>query len=125
MIKAIKEARLHTSLGEPNQGMKKRWWTLSIKPWWERTESISPALVPFAGRIAHAGMINSLAQVILKIASPGVPDFYQGTELWDLNWWIRITAGPWTMNAGRVYWRSSSPSASPSQSPSFRAAKLP
>jgi (1->4)-alpha-D-glucan 1-alpha-D-glucosylmutase len=30
-------------------------------------------------------MINSLAQVALKIASPGVPDFYQGSELWDLN----------------------------------------
>lgn len=31
------------------------------------------------------GAVNSLAQLILKIASPGVPDFYQGTELWDLS----------------------------------------
>ena len=31
------------------------------------------------------GAVNSLAQVVLKIASPGVPDFYQGTELWDLS----------------------------------------
>ena len=31
------------------------------------------------------GAINSLAQLVLKIASPGVPDFYQGTELWDLS----------------------------------------
>jgi (1->4)-alpha-D-glucan 1-alpha-D-glucosylmutase len=30
------------------------------------------------------GAVNSLAQVVLKIASPGVPDFYQGSELWDL-----------------------------------------
>ena len=30
-------------------------------------------------------MINSLAQLVLKLASPGVPDFYQGTELWDLS----------------------------------------
>ena len=30
-------------------------------------------------------MVNSLAQVTLKIGSPGVPDFYQGTELWDLS----------------------------------------
>jgi (1->4)-alpha-D-glucan 1-alpha-D-glucosylmutase len=30
-------------------------------------------------------MINSLAQVVLKLGSPGVPDFYQGTELWDLS----------------------------------------
>ncbi len=31
------------------------------------------------------GAVNSLAQVVLKIASPGVPDFYQGSELWDLS----------------------------------------
>jgi (1->4)-alpha-D-glucan 1-alpha-D-glucosylmutase len=30
-------------------------------------------------------MVNSLAQLALKLASPGVPDFYQGTELWDLS----------------------------------------
>ena len=30
-------------------------------------------------------MVNSLAQLVLKLASPGVPDFYQGTELWDLS----------------------------------------
>jgi (1->4)-alpha-D-glucan 1-alpha-D-glucosylmutase len=30
------------------------------------------------------GAVNSLAQVVLKVASPGVPDFYQGTELWEL-----------------------------------------
>jgi (1->4)-alpha-D-glucan 1-alpha-D-glucosylmutase len=30
-------------------------------------------------------MLNSLAQLVLKLASPGVPDFYQGSELWDLS----------------------------------------
>ncbi len=39
----------------------------------------------FAGRVARAGMLNSLSQTLIKIASPGVPDFYQGTELWDLS----------------------------------------
>jgi len=32
-----------------------------------------------------AGMLNSLSQTLLKVCSPGVPDFYQGTELWDGN----------------------------------------
>ncbi len=41
-------------------------------------EEILPALRLF-------GAVNSLAQVVLKVASPGVPDFYQGTELWDLS----------------------------------------
>lgn len=40
---------------------------------------------PKAQRLAHLGMVNSLTQVVLKITSPGVPDFYQGCELWDLS----------------------------------------
>ena len=44
-----------------------------------------PAFLPFQQRVARVGLVNSLAQVVLKIASPGVPDFYQGTELWDLH----------------------------------------
>src|SRR5690606_21420271 len=39
----------------------------------------------FLRKIQFYGMINSLSQVMLKVTSPGVPDFYQGTELWDLN----------------------------------------
>jgi (1->4)-alpha-D-glucan 1-alpha-D-glucosylmutase len=39
----------------------------------------------FQRKIAFYGALNSLAQVVLKATSPGVPDFYQGTELWDLN----------------------------------------
>jgi (1->4)-alpha-D-glucan 1-alpha-D-glucosylmutase len=41
--------------------------------------------LPFHERIAHAGMWNSLAQVVLKITAPGIPDFYQGSELWDFS----------------------------------------
>ncbi len=44
----------------------------------ETLEELMPALRLF-------GAVNSLAQVVLKIASPGVPDFYQGTEMWDLS----------------------------------------
>lgn len=40
---------------------------------------------PFAATVAHFGRINSLAQTALKITSPGVPDFYQGTELCSLS----------------------------------------
>lgn len=39
----------------------------------------------FAQRLATAGVINSLAQTTLKLTSPGVPDLYQGCELWDLS----------------------------------------
>jgi (1->4)-alpha-D-glucan 1-alpha-D-glucosylmutase len=38
-----------------------------------------------AGRVALLGALNSLSQLTLKITMPGVPDFYQGTEFWDLS----------------------------------------
>src|SRR4030095_58093 len=39
----------------------------------------------FQLRVAYFGALNSLAQTLVKITAPGVPDFYQGTELWDLS----------------------------------------
>src|SRR5690606_16526099 len=39
----------------------------------------------FTRRVAFFGRINSLAQLLLKLTSPGVPDIYQGTELWTLD----------------------------------------
>ena len=43
------------------------------------------AVGKFASRVAAVGMINSLAQTTLKLTTPGVPDIYQGADLWDLN----------------------------------------
>jgi (1->4)-alpha-D-glucan 1-alpha-D-glucosylmutase len=43
------------------------------------------AFRPFQQRVAETGIYNSLAQLVLKTTAPGVPDFYQGTELWDLS----------------------------------------
>ena len=42
-------------------------------------------LEAFVAKIAPAGRINSLAQTLLKCTSPGVPDLYQGGELWDFS----------------------------------------
>src|SRR5207302_5606337 len=39
----------------------------------------------FQRRVSHFGLLNSLAQTLLKIALPGVPDTYQGTEVWDFS----------------------------------------
>ena len=39
----------------------------------------------FQKKIAFYGILNSLSQTLVKMTSPGIPDFYQGTELWDLN----------------------------------------
>ena len=83
MIKAVKEAKRHTSWLTPNQGYEAAVMTfveavLTDPRFFE-------AFLPFQARVAVSGMINSLAQVTLKAGSPGTPDFYQGTELWDLS----------------------------------------
>jgi (1->4)-alpha-D-glucan 1-alpha-D-glucosylmutase len=41
--------------------------------------------LPFQRRVARMGLWNSLSQTLLKLTSPGVPDIYQGNELWDLS----------------------------------------
>ncbi len=83
MIKAAKEAKLHTSWLTPNES-----YEASVTSFIEAVLTdprFLESFLPFQARIAAAGMVNSLAQVTLKVGSPGVPDFYQGTELWDLN----------------------------------------
>src|SRR5207249_3725275 len=42
-----------------------------------------PAFLPVAREIARLGAINSLAQTAIKLTAPGVPDIYQGSEIWD------------------------------------------
>jgi (1->4)-alpha-D-glucan 1-alpha-D-glucosylmutase len=43
------------------------------------------SFLPFQRKIAFYGLFNGLSQTLLKIAAPGIPDFYQGDELWDLS----------------------------------------
>lgn len=51
----------------------------------EHSRSFVGDFAAFARRAALAGALNSLSQLALKLALPGVPDFHQGTELWDLS----------------------------------------
>ena len=41
--------------------------------------------LPFAGKIIEAASVYSLSQLLIKLTAPGIPDIYQGAELWDLN----------------------------------------
>ncbi len=83
MQKALHEAKVHTSWVNPNREYEK-----AVTNFVERVLEPSPGNVflqelrQFQGPIAKAGMWNSVAQLVLKIASPGVPDFYQGNDLW-------------------------------------------
>jgi (1->4)-alpha-D-glucan 1-alpha-D-glucosylmutase len=86
MNKAVREGKAHTSWVNPDQAYEAavRRFVESIL---DRTRP-NPFLddfLPFQERVAHWGMWNSLSQLLLKMTAPGVPDFYQGTELWDFS----------------------------------------
>jgi (1->4)-alpha-D-glucan 1-alpha-D-glucosylmutase len=86
MIKAVREAKVHTEWLKPDAAYEGAF--LSFIDAILRGPESGPFLaefLPFARKVRHFGALNSLAQTLLKITSPGVPDFYQGTELWDLN----------------------------------------
>jgi len=86
MLKAIKEAKVHTSWINDNQaydqGVDRFVSRVLTGPTAKR---FLASFVPFQARVARLAVANSLAQLVLKLASPGVPDIYQGTELWDFN----------------------------------------
>jgi (1->4)-alpha-D-glucan 1-alpha-D-glucosylmutase len=86
MAKAVKEAKARTSWTEPNSAYEEAVTRFVEQLLDERAgNDFLSDLRSFQRPITFFGQINSLAQTVLKIASPGVPDFYQGTELWDLN----------------------------------------
>jgi (1->4)-alpha-D-glucan 1-alpha-D-glucosylmutase len=84
-VKAAREAKVHSNWISPNPGHEAslRSFVEAILDTSEENRFLTEFL-QFQKEIAFYGAINSLAQVVLKIASPGVPDFYQGTELWNL-----------------------------------------
>jgi (1->4)-alpha-D-glucan 1-alpha-D-glucosylmutase len=51
----------------------------------EKSDAFLDAFLPFQARIAELGVRNSLVQTALKLTLPGMPDIYQGAELWDLS----------------------------------------
>ena len=85
MLKAVREAKVHTSWVNPYAPYEQA-LSRFIDGLLGRLEGnrFIQDLEPLAQRLAHHGCVNSLAQTLVKLTSPGVPDFYQGTELWQL-----------------------------------------
>jgi len=84
--KAIREAKVHTSWINPNAAYEEA-VTQFVRSALERSpdNKFLSEFTAFSSTIARAGMWNSLSQTLVKICSPGVPDFYQGSELWDFS----------------------------------------
>ena len=84
--KALREAKLATDWAEPNETYETAARDLLVAL---VEKNAAPELlgdiVAFAQRISAAGAVNGLAQTLLKLTVPGVPDIYQGTEFWDFS----------------------------------------
>lgn len=86
MIKSVREARVQSNWISPETAYENA-VTQFVR------DALDPAVsqvfldtfLPFQQQVAEMGVRNSLAQVLLKVTSPGVADFYQGADLWELN----------------------------------------
>jgi (1->4)-alpha-D-glucan 1-alpha-D-glucosylmutase len=85
-LKAAREAKQETSWLNPNQAYEAGLQTFLARIL-DRTASAEflDSLETLARRLSLLGALNSLSQITLKATMPGVPDFYQGTEFWDLS----------------------------------------
>jgi (1->4)-alpha-D-glucan 1-alpha-D-glucosylmutase len=86
MNKGLREGKAHTSWVNPDQGYEEamRQFVESILDR-TRPNAFLDEFLPFQQRVAQWGMWNALSQVVLKTTAPGIPDFYQGSELWDFS----------------------------------------
>jgi (1->4)-alpha-D-glucan 1-alpha-D-glucosylmutase len=84
--KAVREEKLHSSWLNPNIAYEDG-VTAFVAAILDRAQSAEflASLNAFVQRTALLGALNSLSQLTLKATVPGIPDFYQGTELWDLS----------------------------------------
>jgi (1->4)-alpha-D-glucan 1-alpha-D-glucosylmutase len=86
VLKVVREAKIYSSWLNPNEayeascvGLVRRMLTSPDN------RRLMEDFLPFHGRIAWFGMLNSLTQTLLKLTAPGVPDIYQGCERWNLS----------------------------------------
>lgn len=84
LTKATREAMVHTRWTRPNQAHEEALQSFVDKVLGADGGDFMDDFRSFQRKIAYFGMINGLSQTLLKITSPGVADFYQGSELWDL-----------------------------------------
>ncbi len=85
MTKAIKEAKVNSSWVQPNEPWDEavRGFVAAVLARGEENKEFLAAFEPVAERAARLGAINSLTQTVLKLTVPGVPDIYQGCDVWD------------------------------------------
>ncbi|MDD5411178.1 MAG: malto-oligosyltrehalose synthase, partial [Methylobacter sp.] len=86
LVKAVREAKVYTSWINPNTAYEDAILEFADKLINAPAESaFLTDFLPFQRRIARLGLFNSLSQTLIKLTVPGVPDIYQGCELWNFS----------------------------------------
>jgi len=86
MVKSMREAKLHSTWASPDTAYEEAMLGfIRVALDMSRQNAFLEAFLPFQERVARLGMRNSLVQTTLKLTLPGMPDIYQGAELWDLS----------------------------------------
>ena len=81
--KSLREAKVRSSWAAPDSEYEEAMQAFAREAL--RSEAFLSSFLPFTQRVARLGAQNSLAQTVGKLTAPGVPDIYQGCELWDLS----------------------------------------
>ena len=86
IIKAVREAKVHTAWLKPDTDYEENYLAFIDKILTPSDKNnFLDELLRFQKMVSFYGIFNSLSQTLIKITSPGFPDFYQGSEFWDLN----------------------------------------
>ncbi|MDF1706016.1 MAG: malto-oligosyltrehalose synthase [Aeromicrobium sp.] len=81
LLKAARESKLRTTWTETDESFED-----AVRAWPAQVRArVGDEVESFVGRLEAAGWVTALSQKLLQLAGPGVPDVYQGTELWDLS----------------------------------------
>ncbi|MFD2162033.1 malto-oligosyltrehalose synthase [Paradesertivirga mongoliensis] len=84
LVKALREGKISSDWAKPDEDYERRAMDFA-SALLDKDGAFYKLLRKFNRNIADFGIANSLAQLVLKFTCPGVPDIYQGTELWDLS----------------------------------------
>ncbi|ACK72982.1 malto-oligosyltrehalose synthase [Gloeothece citriformis PCC 7424] len=85
IIKAVREAKIHTAWLRPDHVYEDGFLHFVEQVLQPENNPFLEQFREFKNKVAPYGLFNSLSQTLVKITSPGIPDFYQGTELWDFS----------------------------------------
>ncbi len=85
ILKAVREAKVHTAWLRPDEEYERAFFSFIDKVLESKESTFWEQFRPFQKQIAEYGIYNSLSQVLIKNTAPGVPDLYQGSELWELS----------------------------------------